>query len=207
MYFRQVIIAVLLAAATSGFSQQFQGGVIGGLNAARIDGDGHELYGKLGLNVGAFISREIFQNQLYWQLEVKYTSRGKYNIQRDPSGFPIRIELIDLKYVELPISLHYLFNEKLQVELGLSPDVLLREYYEVDNDPVSPDYANDLNRFGITAMVGVNYFIIEKLAVGMRFNYSAIPFYKFDAYAVRYRDSGFFHDVLSLNARYYISRR
>jgi hypothetical protein len=207
MSLKRILIFFCLFASLSIFSQSFQGGIAGGLNAARIDGDGHELYGKLGLNAGAFIAREILPRQLFWQMELKYTSRGKYNIQRDLSGFPIRIELIDLRYVELPVSLHYFFTEKFQIELGLSPDVLLKEYYEIDNDPVSPDYANDLRRFGVTAFIGANYFIMEKLALGMRFNYSAIPFYKFDGYAIRYRDSGFFHDVLSLNARYYITRR
>jgi hypothetical protein len=207
MVLRQVFTAILLASAMAGFSQQFQGGVIGGLNAARIDGDGHELYGKLGLNVGAFIAREILQDQLFWQLEVKYTSRGKYNVQRDPSGFILEVNLIDLRYVELPLSLHYIYNEKLQVELGLSPDILLKERYEIDYDPVQ--FSNDLDRIGITAMVGINYFIIEDLAVGMRFNYSAFPFSRFPDWrdAIRYRYTGWFHDVLSLNARYYISRR
>ncbi len=188
-------------------AQNFQGGITGGLNAARIDGDGHELYGKLGLNAGAFISREVIRDLLYWQMEIKYTSRGKYNIQRDNQGYPVRIELIDLRYIEIPLSLHYYFMEKVQFEAGISPDILIKEYYEIDNDPVSPDYANDLRRFGVTGLVGAYYFLTNKLAVGMRFNYSLIPFYKFDAYAIRYRDSGFFHDVLSINAKYYFTGR
>jgi len=187
-------------------AQKFQGGVSGGLNAARIDGDSHELYGKLGLNAGAFVAREIMPSMLFWQLELKYTSRGKYNIVRDNQGYVIGTDLIDLRYIEMPVSLHYFVIENLQVELGLSPDVLIKEYYADENGPIPVDEANDLRRFGITAFAGVNYFVIESLAFGLRFNYSAIPFYKFDAYAVRYRDSGWFHDVLSLNATYYFSR-
>jgi hypothetical protein len=200
-YILALSIYVSLASA-----QSFQGGLLGGLNAARIDGDGHERYGKLGLNLGAFASREIIKDQLYWQIEVKYTSRGKYNIQRDLSGNPLRIELIDLRYIELPLSLHYYYNERIQLVLGTSPDVMIIERYEIDNYPVSSEYANDLRRFGITGFIGGNYFILNNLAVGMRFNYSLIPFYKHPAYAIRYRDSGFFHDVLSLNMKYYISR-
>ncbi|MEX0988457.1 MAG: outer membrane beta-barrel protein [Bacteroidales bacterium] len=187
-------------------SQGFQGGVSAGLNAARIDGDGHELYGKLGLNAGVFVAREILPGQLFWQMELKYTSRGKYNLQRDNLGFIIGLDLIDLRYIELPLSLHYIMNDKIQVELGLSPDVLIKEYYEDENGEVSSEYANDLRRFGITAFAGLNYFVLENFAAGMRFNYSAFPFYKFDAYSVRYRYSGWFHDVLSLNARYYFTR-
>ena len=185
-------------------AQSFQGGISGGLNAARIDGDGHELYGKLGLNVGAFAARAIVPEMLYWQLELKYTSRGKSNIQRNTSGNIIGTSLIDLRYIEMPLYIHYFFNEKVQLELGLSPDVLLKERYEEDGIEVPPD--RELDRFGITAFAGANYFITDPFAVGIRFNYSVFPFYKFDAYAVRYRDSGWFHDVLSINARYYFTR-
>jgi hypothetical protein len=187
-------------------AQSFQGGVSGGLNAARIDGDGHEFYGKLGLNAGAFVARAILPEMLYWQMELKYTSRGKFNISRDQTGGIVNLSLIDLRYAELPLSLHYFLNEKVQLELGLSPDLLLKEHYEDENGILPVEEANDLRRFGITAFAGANYFILEPVAVGIRFNYSMIPFYKFDAYAVRYRNSGWFHDVLSINARYYFTR-
>jgi hypothetical protein len=191
---------------TSLSAQSFQGGVSGGLNASRIDGDGHEFYGKLGLNAGAFVARAILPEMLYWQIEIKYTSRGKYHIYRNPTGSIVDLSLIDLRYAELPLSLHYFLNEKVQLELGISPDLLLKEHYE-DGEGVLPvEEANDLRRFGITAFAGANYFVLEPFAVGIRFNYSMIPFYKFDAYAVRYRDSGWFHDVLSINARYYFTR-
>lgn len=188
------------------YGQKFQGGITAGLNAARIDNDTDELYGKLGLNAGAFVARQTSINQLYWQLELKYTSRGKYDIQRDLAGNIVGTDLIDLRYIEMPISLHYFINERLQAELGFAPDVLIREYYADENGPIPLDNANDLRRFGITAFAGVNFFVRPDLAFGLRFNYSAVPFYKFEAYAIRYRDSGWFHDVLSINARYYFTR-
>jgi hypothetical protein len=190
----------------NGSSQSFQGGISAGLNAARIDGDSHDLYGKLGLNAGAFIVRPVMPDILYWQMEIKYTSRGKYNLQRDQLGYIIGMELIDLRYVEFPFSLQFFFNDKFQIELGFSPDLLLKEYYADENGSLSPEFSNDLRRFGITAFGGLNYFVFEAFSLGVRFNYSAIPFYKFEAYAIRYRDSGWFHDVLSLNVRYYFSR-
>ena len=186
--------------------QNFQGGLLGGLNASRIDGDGHEFYGKLGLNAGAFVAREILPEMLFWQMELKYTSRGKYHLYRTPGGTIVGLDLIDLRYAEMPLSLHYFLNPQVQLELGISPDLLLKERYE-DEDGILPvEDANDLRRVGVTAFAGANYFVLESLAVGIRFNYSVIPFYKFDAYAVRYRDSGWFHDVLSVNARYYFTR-
>ena len=205
---KTITIAILFSftLAFPAAAQKFQGGITGGLNAARIDNDTDEIYGKLGLNAGAFIARQTSINALYWQMELKYTSRGKYDIQRDFAGNVIGTDLIDLRYIEMPLSLHYFINERLQAELGFSPDVLIREYYADENGAIPLENANDLRRFGITAFAGVNFFVRQNLAVGLRFNYSVIPFYKFDAYSVRYRNSGWFHDVLSVNARYYISR-
>ncbi len=201
----KILFIVSLFLVLHGLSaQSFQGGIFGGLNAARIDGDGHELYGKLGLNAGAFAARAIVPEMLYWQLELKYTSRGKYNVERNATGNIIGTSLIDLRYIEMPLSIHYFLNEKVQLELGLSPDVLLKERYEDEDGPLPSD--RELDRFGITAFAGANYFITDPFAVGIRFNYSVFPFYKFDAYAALYRYSGWFHDVLSINVRYYFTR-
>jgi hypothetical protein len=203
---RTFFIAAALLVTVNVSSQQFQGGITAGLNASRIDGDGHDMYGKLGLNAGVFVARAIIPDLLYWQLELKYTSRGKYHIERDNQGYISGLELIDLRYAELPLSVHYFFNPRIQLELGLAPDVLLKEYYEDENGEIPNEHANDLHRFGVTVFGSVNYFFIESLAAGIRFNYSALPFYRTSAYAVRFRDSGWFHDVLSINMRYYFVR-
>lgn len=199
-----LLIVLLLGSLTALSSQSFKGGVTGGLNAARIDNDGDELYGKLGLNAGVFVSREILPGMLEWQMEVKYTSRGKYNVDRDLQGTIIGVSLIDLRYFELPLSLQVKLNEKMQIGLGLSPDVMIREAYaDQDGGLPLPDDSDRPNRFGVTAFGEFNYYVIDALALGVRFNYSVFPFKKFDGYAVRYRNSGWFHDVLSINARYY----
>jgi len=203
---KTIVLSILLVLTLQGAAQKFQGGITAGLNAARIDNDTDELYGKLGLNAGAFVARQTSIGQLFWQLELKYTSRGKYDIQRDQAGNILGLDLIDLRYIEMPVSLHYFINERLQAELGVAPDVLIREYYADENGAIPLDNANDLRRFGITAFAGINYFVRPELAFGIRFNYSVIPFYKFEAFAIRYRNSGWFHDVLSINARYYFSR-
>lgn len=203
MIARNLIIAFLMLVSVPVISQGFQGGVTGGLNAARIDGDGHELWGKLGLNAGAFVSREIFPGMLSWQIELKYSSRGKY---QGPTINDPGIDIIDLKYAELPLTLQYFVNEKIFIEFGFAPDILLKEEYADENGPVPSEYADELRPAGLTTLGSINYFLIDKLAVGLRFNYSVFPFYKFDAYAVRYRDTGWFHDVISINAKYYFVR-
>ncbi|HKK61073.1 MAG TPA: outer membrane beta-barrel protein [Bacteroidales bacterium] len=204
------ILFLLLVISISSYSQGFKGGISAGLNSARIDNDRHEIWGKMGLNVGTFVERDILPDVFGWVGEIKYTARGKY---QGPTLTNPGIDKIDLKYLELPIGLYYRLNPEFSFQLGLSPDVLLSQRYFDENglldnpDPIygSPSEDGDqLFYFGITGFAGANYFFHEKIAVGLRFNYSLIPFYKFDGYTDWYWNSGFFHDVLSINLRYYL---
>lgn len=196
------IITLILCLSISLSAQKFQGGVFAGMNASQVDGDGYSGFNKLGLNAGAFVSREIIEN-FNWQMELKYSTRGMYNYQifPDPS-----INVSNLIYLELPLSVHYFYSEKIQIELGIALDVLLKESYGDENSGISIDQANDLRKFGLNVFCGVFYYFKKNIAAGVRYTYSAIPFYPFDAYAIRYRDSGLFHDVLSLSVKYYLVR-
>ncbi len=196
------IIILILCISLSSSAQSFQGGIFAGINASQIDNDTYGGFNKLGLNAGAFVSREITPN-FYWQMELKYSSRGMYHHPTINQNF---IALSNLKYLELPLSIHYFYNEKIQVELGFAPDVLLSEYYEDEHGSLDPAYAPDLRRFGVNVFGGIYYYFIENMAVGIRYTYSAIPFYPFDFWTARYRDKGYFHDVLCLSVKYYFVR-
>ncbi len=193
---------MILCISLTSFAQKFHGGIFAGINASQIDNDSYGGFNKLGLNAGAFVSREIMQN-LNWQMELKYSSRGMYHHPTITQNF---IDLSNLRYIELPISVHYFYNEKIQVELGFAPDMLLSEYYEDENGILDPEYAPDLRRFGVNVFAGAYYYFIENMAAGFRYTYSAIPFYPFDFWTSRYRDKGLFHDVISLSVKYYFVR-
>jgi len=168
---RYILVFILLLAWGGIRAQEFKGGILGGLNSARIDNDSHELFGKMGINAGFFVARDIMPDFLYWQMELKYTMRGKY---QGPTATFTGLEIIDLRYLEMPLTVQAIFNGKIHVGLGLAPDVLLQEYYEDENGPISADLAKDLDRFGLTALGEINYFFKPKLAAGVRFNYSLI---------------------------------
>ena len=184
-------------------AQSFNGGVFGGINASQVDNDGNRGFNKLGLNAGAFASREITTN-LYWQIELRYSSRGMYDFQINPYR---DLAISRLLYLEMPLTMHYIYSNKYQGELGLAPDVLLAEFYGDETSGINPDYADELRRFGLNGIAGVYYFFRENLGVGIRFTYSLIPFYRSEGVAVRYWDNGLFHNVYSLNLKYYITRR
>ncbi len=200
MRLRLAFLVLLMGISALTFGQRFQGGVFGGINASRIQNDGYGGFQKLALHGGVFVQREIALN-LGWKMELKYSARGMYHPRTQ--SVPI-MQLSNITYLELPLSVYYLYNEKVEVEIGIAPDVLLSEYYEQDRLPLDPSYSADLRRFGLNGFAGISYYFHEKVAIGLRYTTSAIPFYAFDYWTPRYFSSGYFHNVISIGLKYYI---
>jgi hypothetical protein len=173
-------------------AQEFNAGIFGGVTASQVDGDTYGGFNKIGLTAGAFVNRELDYN-IYWQLEIKYVSRGAYeNYGPDDP----RIYKTSYHYLELPLSVHYLFDGKIQAEIGISPEVLISyasfdEYGKIENDPAE-------NRpFGLSAFAGIYYWFIPSTGVGLRYTYSAIPFRDPQEWH-NAMNRGYFHNVLCL---------
>ena len=198
MAFLVAVMAVLPLNA-----QQFNGGFFGGVTASQVDGDSYGGFNKLGFTAGAFVNREVAFD-ISWQLEIKYVSRGAYeNFGPDDP----RIYKTVYRYVEVPLSVHYLFNEKIQAELGISPEVLIHyaSFDEYGKIPPGVD-AEENRRFGLSAFVGVYYWFVPSTGVGLRYTRSAVAFREPQEWNnPQYR--GYFHSVLCLTMAYKIRSR
>ena len=100
--------------------------------------------------------------------------------------------------------MHYLVKEKAQMELGLSPSVLLgfQAYDNQRNQVPLKEPLGGNRRFGLEGFAGVHYWLHSTVSIGLRFTYSVLPYALREGAAVRYLDSGYFHNVLSLTASY-----
>jgi len=195
-----LVLGILLAVSLQ--AQEFNAGIFGGINASQVDRDGYGGYNKLGLNAGVFVNREIGSN-FFWQLELKYSPRGTYYLGEDVVEDFVKTKF---QYVELPLSVHYLHDEKYQFELGISPDVLIHfAAYDYERNEVPQEEKLGGNRrFGLNALAGFHYWMNPSLGVGLRFTYSIVPYSLRDGASVRFLDSGYFHNVLSLTFSYKI---
>jgi len=180
-------------------SQEFNAGVFAGVVASQIDGDDLSGYNKLGLNLGVLVNREISQD-FFWQMELKYVNRGAYTGSKDGN-----FEKYAYHYLEIPLSLHYVFAEKIQTEIGLSPDVLL-QYAAYDAfGQLDPSLNPDNHRFGLGGLVGINYWFTPAMSVGLRWTYSLVSFRdKKEYYVPHWWLKGWHHNVLSLSLTYKI---
>lgn len=195
---RIFILAVcIFQLAGNAHGQLLSAGFFGGITAAQVDGDSYSGFNKLGLTAGVFINRHIV-HKIYWQIEMKYVTRGVY---KGPGDNDPTLYKSGYHYLELPISVHYLYEKKLQVELGTSPEILLMTYFWDENGLIDRSNYPENRRFGLSVFGGLYYWFNGKTGVGMRFTYSAIPFRDPQEWNhPRYR--GYFHSVISLTGAY-----
>lgn len=192
-FFRGFLMLLLSTMLIQGkvLAQEFDLGVFGGVAVSQVDGDFYRGYHKLGMTAGVFVNREI-DNNFYWQLELKYVSRGAF--ENDPQNYVY--DKTVYRYIEIPLSVNYLFDEKYQVEAGISPEVLL-QYAAFDaNGKLDPRNYPDNRRFGLSVFAGFVYWFIPNTGVGFRFTYSAIPFREPQEYN-NAQYPGLFHNVMA----------
>ena len=189
-----IICFIFFGGATA---QNFNTGIFGGVTAAQVDGDSYSGYNKLGITAGAFVNREI-DYHIYWQFEIKYVSRGVY---QGPTQTNIVSFGSTYRYIEVPLSLHYLYNHRIQVEAGTSPEVLIHVKFWDEDGIIDPSIYPDNRRFGLSVFSGIHYWFNKVLSAGIRYTYSAIPFRDPQEWNhPRYR--GYYHNVISLTAAY-----
>ncbi len=197
-----VLMLSLFLGICSLSSQQLNYGFFGGITASQVDGDSYSGFNKLGLTAGFFVNNHIEYN-IYWQAEIKYVSRGVY---KGPADSDPTLYRSGYHYVEIPLSVHYLYDEKILVELGTSPEVLVATVYWDESGIMDPDSYPENRRFGLSVFAGVGYWFNARMMVGLRYTNSAIPFRDPEEWNnAQYR--GYFHNVISLSLAYRIGQR
>ena len=192
-----MFFCVIFALEDSAKGQNLNAGIFGGVNGSQVDGDSYSGFNKLGFCAGFFINQQIEHN-IYWQAELKYGIRGVY---KGLSDNDLTLYRSAYHIVELALSVHYLYDEKILVELGTSPEVLLSTRFWDENGLMDPATYPENRIFGLSVFAGIGYRFNEKLMAGLRYSNSAIPF-RDPAEWNHPQYRGYFHNVLSLSMAY-----
>ena len=192
-----LIIITLFIKTVSLSGQQFNAGVFGGLNISQVSGDSYQGFKKMGFNAGVFVNRRIEQD-FYWQAEIKYGPRGVYEGPTDSNQSLYRSAY---HILELPLSVHYLFDEKIMLEIGMSPELLITTVFWDENGVLNKSAYPENRRFGLSVFAGIGYWFNEKMMAGFRYTNSAVPFRDPQEWN-NSQNRGFFHNVLSFNLAY-----
>ena len=177
-------------------AQEFNAGIFGGVVASQVDGDQYSGFKKLGMTAGVFVNREIDRN-IYWQAEIRYVNKGAYESEKVDQSLVGYYKSV-FRIVEVPLSVNYLFNEQVQPELGIAPEVLISYASYDGNGRTDPSLDPDNRRFGMSVFAGIIYWFVPSTGIGLRYTYSAIPFREPNPGTLPLRYRGYFHNVLSL---------
>jgi len=189
----------LLCLAYVSYAQPINYGVYGGITASQVDGDSYSGFNKLGMTTGAFANQYIVFD-MYWQAELKYVMRGVY---KGPEDYDQTLYRSIYHYLEIPLSVFYLYDEKIGLELGISPEVLLAAVYRDENGKMNPSNFPDNRRFGLSVFVGLSYWFSSSTGLNLRYTNSAIPFRDPQEWNnPQYK--GYFHNVISLSLAFRI---
>ena len=192
-----MMFCAILTLTDTAKGQKLNAGVFGGVTASQVDGDSYTGFNKLGLCTGFFLNRHIEYN-ICWQAEIKYGTRGVY---KGPSDSDLTLYRSAYHMLELPLSVHYLYDEKILVEIGTSPEILVLTRLWDENGLMDPSTYPENRRFGLNVFAGIGYWFNEKIMIGLRYTNSAIPF-RDPAEWNHPQYRGYFHNVICLSLAY-----
>ncbi len=197
------VIPFLLLTLSSG-AQNFNAGLVGGLSGTQLDGDGLGGYNKLGIYAGAFVNRAI-NDRLSWQFEMAYSQKGSRRVIKPETldeGPWIRLQM---HYIDVPLLLIWEFRDNLDVEVGISGNMLLSyNYRDLRNNLLNTNFS----RFESALLLGARYQLKGKVYAFVRANYSMFSidpnanFLPFFALVQR----GTYNNVITLGLRYQLTR-
>jgi hypothetical protein len=181
--------------------QQLNMAVFGGITVSQVAGDSYTGFNKLGVTAGFLINRHI-DNNIYWQAEMKYGIRGVY---KGPTDSDQTLYRSSYHILELPLSVHYLHDQKLMIEIGTSPELLIAALFWDENGVLDPSSYPENRRFGLNVFAGLGYWFKPRLMAGVRYTNSAIPFRDPEEWNnAQYR--GYFHNVISLTLAFKVGQ-
>lgn len=172
-----------LFALGSSHAQRFSAGLILGLNASQIDGDFYAGYHKIGL-VGGVQGFMTIKEKVDLGIELRYSQLGSRSIPNNQNT--IEPFSATFNYAEVPVTFNYkdwyMEDEdyyRIQFHAGLTYARLISTNFKNPDSSFDDllDFFND-DYFG--ALIGVTYFVNEKIGITGRFNRGIFFLYKND---------------------------
>lgn len=193
------IFSILVLASYALEAQDFNGGVIGGLAATEISGDGKWGPNKAGVYAGFFVNR-YFSKRSSIQMELDYIQKGSR--ENPDSSNNYEFYLLRLNYVEIPLHYKYDFHEKGTLEAGLSLGFLVHSYEE--GNPGNPPSGGDFTKTDFSFNFGAYYTLLKNFRINVRYSNSILPVRDHSSGATYRMNQGQYNEVLSFTLHYAI---
>ena len=154
------------------FSQDFSGGIFGGLSTSQVSGDNLSGFNKIGPRLGLYINRPIKWYEI--QLELQYLVKGsKKNNSEVSQNTNMNYNYnFHLNYVGVPVLFCSNIRKNIKLELGTSFNFLINQREEIDF------YIDDTRKtqsFEASILIGFTYQKNEKISFNTRLSNSIKP--------------------------------
>tara|TARA_R110000868_G_scaffold411552_1_gene705253 strand:- start:106 stop:729 length:624 start_codon:yes stop_codon:yes gene_type:complete len=195
-----LLILFLISFNFFSLSQNINVGVIAGINATQVAGDGYSGFNKAGVNIGGFAEFDISE-KLNFQFEILYSQKGSRRNPKTDEG-DTEFFLLRMDYIEVPLMVRF-ENNKFTYEAGAYFGQLVNSYLENENGPFTvPPENNQLLERDLGLLIGLNFNFTENLIMNWRFSNSILPVRRFDSGESFRFKSGLMHTSFSFTLRY-----
>ncbi len=179
-------------------AQNFEGSLLGGLNATQVSGDELGGFDKLSFFGGVGVEYP-FNDQWGIEAEMLYSRKGsQVGNQDDFNQSNLLWEKLKVNYVEVPFLAKYHHNENLSFHLGPSIGYLIS--YEVI--PGNDDQ-RDFKNFEIGFYGGLDYHFADRFSLLIRYGNSLDSIGTKDSNPIwSFRNTGFINTVAAFGLRY-----
>ncbi len=174
-------------------------GMKSGINIATTKGLFAFPKNRIGWQAGGFAVIPLHK-KIFLQSELLYSTKGNGFNQINPFGAPNGVYRFN--YLNLPILLGYKIDKKTSAFFGPEFGYLtsVREVYsDNDNFNVSNDFPT---KFDVGLGVGLNYKIIKKACIEIRYNYGFNTLYYVDAVGKRHSETKGANRVFQIGVNY-----
>lgn len=162
-----ILLFVLVLGSTAIFAQDIKFGVKGGLNIANLSDDDNKADAIADFHLGAFAQFGI-NNILSFQPELVYSRQGAKNKDGNISL------TYNFDYINIPLLLRAkMFNtDKFHIMAGPQIGILTKAEGTLDNGSteITNDIKDNLKSIDFSLALGLEYNIVEKVAINTRYN-------------------------------------
>ena len=198
--FSIVILFVFVLCISKSYAQNFNSGMKLGTNFTQVDGDNLGGYKKIGFTGGLFVNYN-FDDRNAVQFEILYSTKGSrssLNIKSESyTDYQIR-----LNYIDLPVLYSLEVMDKLRLETGLMPSVLIKGDELING---GSEQAVEFKRLDLGYLIGATFLFSESFSITGRFSYSLLNIRKTDINDTMHSllGRGQFNNVISLTLNYH----
>jgi len=200
-----------------GKAQQFEGGLLAGMDFSQVDGDTYSGYKRLGMLAGGYVKLPLNEKWAL-RLEMEYIMKGSVNAYNpNATSDTNNVDYLNkTSYIEVPLLLEYnlanampgtkvsAFVRNISLFGGFSTAVLLSHKELINNYETGPPYPGfaDVN---FTVIFGLQYVIGPRWSVDYRWDNSITTIRTGNApgYIQRFGGKyGQFHNLMALSLFY-----